>query len=316
MRSSYALQRTVGLHAAHPRFARRPRDRRPGRARCRPAGSLLGLTGAPARASRRWRRRSPRRTAPRWCRWTASTSPTSSWPTRAGSTARAPRRPSTPRGTPRCWPGCASGRRRVLAPAFDHRLLERRSPAPIEVPAGAGLVVTEGNYLLLDEPRWRAVRAQLDAVWHVDHRRADSASSGWSRGTSGSGKTPDAARPWVARVDQPNAELVEAAAAPCRRGAGPLRSGPHVPAAAQQLRQRIICVSAVYAAYSRHDTRSEGPRRRPRGARRRGRPRGRRGAAAPAGGGRPADRAHRRVDGRGAAAGEGVAALGGRARPG
>jgi pantothenate kinase len=30
------------------------------------------------------------------------------------------------------------------------------------------LVVVEGNYLLLDRPEWRAVRACLDRVWYLD----------------------------------------------------------------------------------------------------------------------------------------------------
>ncbi len=54
----------------------------------------------------------------------------------------------------------------MWAPGFD-RVVEEPVPEQIEVPAGADLVVTEGNYLLLDEPRWREVRAQLDAVWHL-----------------------------------------------------------------------------------------------------------------------------------------------------
>ena len=54
----------------------------------------------------------------------------------------------------------------MLAPAFD-RSIEQPVAGAIAVPPEAGLVVTEGNYLLLDEPRWRAVRAELDEVWHV-----------------------------------------------------------------------------------------------------------------------------------------------------
>ena len=35
------------------------------------------------------------------------------------------------------------------------------------MPPEADLVVTEGNYLLLDRPEWRAVREQLDEVVHL-----------------------------------------------------------------------------------------------------------------------------------------------------
>jgi pantothenate kinase len=98
----------------------------------------------------------------------------------------------------------------VMAPAFD-RTVEQPVAGALPVPASAGLVVTEGNYLLLDEPRWRAVRARLDAVWHV----VTSDSAGLERLVARHvefGKTPAAARAWVERVDQPNAVLVEAAA--------------------------------------------------------------------------------------------------------
>ena len=71
--------------------------------------------------------------------------------------------------------------------------------------------MTEGNYLLLDEPPWRAVRARLDAVWHVvtDDRRSPAAAGRPARGVRQDPRpTPGA---WVERVDQPNAGLVEAA---------------------------------------------------------------------------------------------------------
>ena len=126
----------------------------------------------PARASPRSLPRSPRRTTAWSCRWTASTSPTSSSRGAGCWTARVRRRRSTPRGTPPCWPGSA---RRPEPRGAGARVRpvdsSSRSPAPIPVPPAAGLVVTEGNYLLLDEPRWRAVRAELDEVWHVARRR-------------------------------------------------------------------------------------------------------------------------------------------------
>jgi pantothenate kinase len=54
----------------------------------------------------------------------------------------------------------------VYAPAFD-RSLEASRAAAIAVPPDVPLVVTEGNYLLLDEPGWRDVRPLLDEVWYV-----------------------------------------------------------------------------------------------------------------------------------------------------
>lgn len=95
----------------------------------------------------------------------------------------------------------------VVAPMFE-RDIEQPIAGAIAVPA-RGTVVTEGNYLLLDEPRWRAVRDQLDAVWHVvvdDAVRRERLVARHIR----FGKTPDEARAWVASVDEPNARLVEA----------------------------------------------------------------------------------------------------------
>jgi pantothenate kinase len=97
----------------------------------------------------------------------------------------------------------------VSAPAFD-RTNEEPVAGAIGVPPH-GLVVTEGNYLLLDEPRWRAVREQLDAVWHVRVDEELRLERLVARHVE-FGKSPEEARAWVHRVDQPNAVLVEAAA--------------------------------------------------------------------------------------------------------
>ena len=98
----------------------------------------------------------------------------------------------------------------VFAPGFE-RDLEQPIAAALAVPPEAELVVTEGNYLLLDEPGWRAVREQLDEVVHLvtddDVRRRRLVARHVEFG-----KTPDEAEAWVARVDDANAVLVEAAA--------------------------------------------------------------------------------------------------------
>lgn len=98
----------------------------------------------------------------------------------------------------------------VLAPAFE-RDLEQPLAGAIAVPPDAGLVVTEGNYLLLDTPAWRAVRARLDAVWHLRLDDAVRRERLVARHVA-FGKSPAEAEAWVARVDEPNARLVEAAA--------------------------------------------------------------------------------------------------------
>jgi pantothenate kinase len=59
---------------------------------------------------------------------------------------------------------------RLLWPAFD-RENERTVPDAIAITSMTRLVVTEGNYLLLDRPGWREVRPLLDEVWYVDAPR-------------------------------------------------------------------------------------------------------------------------------------------------
>lgn len=96
----------------------------------------------------------------------------------------------------------------VYAPGFE-RDLEQPLAAAIVVPPTADVVVTEGNYLLLDRPEWRAVRAQLDEVWFVSTVDAVRLERLVRRHVA-FGKTPAEARAWVERVDEPNARLVEA----------------------------------------------------------------------------------------------------------
>jgi pantothenate kinase len=72
-------------------------------------------------------------------------------------------------------------------------------------------VITEGNYLLLDDPDWTAARASMDAVWFVTADDATRRDRLLARHVE-FGKTPTAARAWVAAVDEPNAELVSSTA--------------------------------------------------------------------------------------------------------
>lgn len=96
----------------------------------------------------------------------------------------------------------------IWAPAFE-RELEQPLAGAVAVPPGPEVVVTEGNYLLLDRPEWRAVRAQLDEVWFVDvdedlrRRRLLERHMRF-------GKTAAEAQTWMARVDDPNADFVAA----------------------------------------------------------------------------------------------------------
>ena len=94
----------------------------------------------------------------------------------------------------------------VYAPGFE-RDLEQPVAGAIAVPPETDLIVTEGNYLLLDRPEWRAVRAQLDEVWFLVADDVVRRERLVARHVA-FGKTPERARAWVARVDEPNARLV------------------------------------------------------------------------------------------------------------
>ena len=96
----------------------------------------------------------------------------------------------------------------VYAPAFE-RTLEQPLAGAIPVPAAARLVLTEGNYLLLDSGRWPAVAPLLDEVWFCALRDDVRLQRLLARHVA-FGKPPDAARAWVAAVDEPNAALIEA----------------------------------------------------------------------------------------------------------
>ncbi|MEJ2864194.1 nucleoside/nucleotide kinase family protein [Actinomycetospora flava] len=55
----------------------------------------------------------------------------------------------------------------VWAPEF-RREIEEPVAGALEVPPDVLVLVTEGNYLLLDEPPWDGVRGLLDEAWFVD----------------------------------------------------------------------------------------------------------------------------------------------------
>ena len=96
----------------------------------------------------------------------------------------------------------------VYAPAF-RREIEEPIAGAIAVPPGARLVVTEGNYLLLDDGDWSAVRGLLDEAWYVDMDEETRLRWLIQRHVE-FGKSPEAARAWVLRSDEANAELVAA----------------------------------------------------------------------------------------------------------
>lgn len=94
----------------------------------------------------------------------------------------------------------------VYAPAFD-REIEQPVAGSVPVHPACRLVVSEGNYLLVDDPAWRPVRAAFDEVWFHETDEALRLERLVARHVR-FGKTPERARAWVAATDEPNARLV------------------------------------------------------------------------------------------------------------
>ena len=94
----------------------------------------------------------------------------------------------------------------VYAPTFC-RDLEEPVAAGVAVSRQTPIVITEGNYLLLDTPPWSEVRDLLDLAWFldVDH---DTRIDRLVARHHAYGKTIQAARDWAEGSDERNAILV------------------------------------------------------------------------------------------------------------
>ncbi|MFC7218468.1 nucleoside/nucleotide kinase family protein [Streptomyces polyrhachis] len=106
-------------------------------------------------------------------------------------------------------------REEVYVPDFD-RVLDEPVAARHLVAPSARLVVTEGNYLAVDLPAWRAARALMAEVWYVEAAGALRDVRLMERHT-GFGRGPGASREWIDSNDAPNAELVAATRGRCDR---------------------------------------------------------------------------------------------------
>lgn len=98
----------------------------------------------------------------------------------------------------------------VYAPAF-HREIEQPIAGEIAIPADIPLIITEGNYLLLDDHGWGGVRALLDEAWFVDvdpvqqHRQLLERHMRY-------GRSREQALAWIESTDAPNARRIAATA--------------------------------------------------------------------------------------------------------
>ena len=94
----------------------------------------------------------------------------------------------------------------IYFPVF-YREIEESYAADGFVPANTKLVITEGNYLLLDKGGWEVVRQELDEVWYIevdDNLRLDRL----TKRHQSHGRNHDEAFAWATGSDERNAELV------------------------------------------------------------------------------------------------------------
>ena len=96
----------------------------------------------------------------------------------------------------------------VYAPEFRREIEEPIANA-LPIHARTQLVITEGNYLLLDEGPWASVKGLLDEIWYVDVPE-EARLHQLTRRHEQFGRTPEDAAAWVAATDEPNARLIEA----------------------------------------------------------------------------------------------------------
>lgn len=96
----------------------------------------------------------------------------------------------------------------VYAPSY-RRGLEEPIASSIAIPRHVPLVITEGNYLLSDQPDLRAVRGDLDEVWYLDTPGPVRLEQLVARHVA-FGKDRAEAAAWARGTDQRNAEQVEA----------------------------------------------------------------------------------------------------------
>jgi pantothenate kinase len=96
----------------------------------------------------------------------------------------------------------------VYAPGFE-RVIEQPVAGTIPISRDARLIISEGNYLLLDDPMWRGVRALFTEVWYADLDQDTRLERLIDRHVR-FGKDESDALSWATGTDERNAALVAA----------------------------------------------------------------------------------------------------------
>jgi pantothenate kinase len=95
----------------------------------------------------------------------------------------------------------------VYAPEY-RREFEEGIAGAIAIEHDTPLIITEGNYLLLDEGAWGEVRMVLDESWFLDIDSVVRQQRLLERHMR-FGRSREAALAWIAATDQPNAQRIE-----------------------------------------------------------------------------------------------------------
>lgn len=94
----------------------------------------------------------------------------------------------------------------IYAPTFERRIEEPIAGA-IAIEEDVELIITEGNYLLLDSPGWEGAAAQLDKCWYLeidDTQRREQLIARHQH----FGRSREEAIAWAEHTDEPNARLI------------------------------------------------------------------------------------------------------------
>ncbi|GAA2582860.1 nucleoside/nucleotide kinase family protein [Winogradskya consettensis] len=96
----------------------------------------------------------------------------------------------------------------IYAPGFE-RTIEQPIAGAIPVPHTARLIVSEGNYLLVDDDRWNRVRPLLAEIWYADLDQDTRLARLIARHVR-FGKTEHEAVAWATGTDERNAAVIAA----------------------------------------------------------------------------------------------------------
>jgi pantothenate kinase len=95
----------------------------------------------------------------------------------------------------------------VFCPLFD-RSIEASIENGIEIKSQHQIIVSEGNYLLLDETPWSELRNLFDEIWFIDETIETLMPRLFARHKAG-GRNEEETRAKIESTDLPNAKLID-----------------------------------------------------------------------------------------------------------